>query len=82
MQISIPYLSGRSQQLINAGNIQNQGIEIAANLVPVRTKDWEWSLGLTYTKNENKIISLHENVADYIPLNGDIAYGNYRMVRF
>lgn len=79
MQISIPYLSGRSQQLINAGNIQNQGIEIAANLVPVRTKDWEWSLGLTYTKNENKIISLHENVADYIPLNGDIAYGNYRI---
>ena len=37
MQISIPYLSGRSQQLINAGNIQNQGVEIAANLVPVRT---------------------------------------------
>ncbi len=79
MQISIPYLSGRSQQLINAGNIQNKGIEIAANLVPVRTNDWEWNVGLTYTRNDNKIISLHENVADYIPLNGDIAYGNYRI---
>ncbi|MFA6887055.1 MAG: SusC/RagA family TonB-linked outer membrane protein [Fermentimonas sp.] len=79
MQISIPYLSGRSQQLINAGNIQNQGVEIAANLVPVRTNDWEWNVGLTYTRNDNKIISLHENVANYIPLNGDITYGNYRI---
>lgn len=79
MQISIPYLSGRSQQLINAGNIQNSGIEVAANLVPVRSNDWEWNVGLTYTRNNNKIISLHENVADYIPLTGDIAYGNYRI---
>jgi iron complex outermembrane receptor protein len=79
MQISIPYQSGRTQQLINAGNIQNKGIEVAANFIPVQTKDWEWGVGLTYTKNENKIISLHENVADYIPLNGDVTYGNYRI---
>ncbi|HBX46866.1 MAG TPA: SusC/RagA family TonB-linked outer membrane protein, partial [Porphyromonadaceae bacterium] len=79
MQISIPYQSGRTQQLINAGNIQNKGLEVAANLIPVQTRDWEWGLGLTYTRNDNKIISLHENVADYIPLNGDVAYGNYRI---
>lgn len=79
MEISVPYQSGVTSQLINAGNIQNKGIEVAANIVPVRTKDLEWNIGLTYTKNDNKIISLHKNVADYIVLSGDPAYGNYRI---
>lgn len=79
MSISVPYVSGISTQLVNAGNIQNSGIEIALNLVPVRTKDFEWALDFTFTKNENKIISLHENVANYITLDGSVDYGNYRI---
>ena len=79
MSIAVPSVSGISNQLINAGNIQNQGIELALNTVPFRNKDWEWTLDFTWTKNMNKIISLHENVADYISLNGDIGYGNYRV---
>lgn len=79
MEIAVPYVSGISKQLINAGNIQNSGIEVALNTVPIRTKDFEWTVDFTYTKNTNKIISLHENVADYITLTGDVAYGNYRI---
>lgn len=79
MSIEVPYVSGIKQQLINAGNIQNQGIEIALNTIPFRNNDWEWSLDFTYTKNMNKVVSLHENVADYIKLAGDISYGNYRI---
>lgn len=79
MDIAVPNVSGVNKQLINAGNIQNSGIEIAVNTIPFRNKDWEWGLDFTYTKNDNKIIELHENVADYITLTGDVAYGNYRV---
>ena len=79
MTISVPYQSGISNQLVNAGNIQNQGIELAVNTTPVQTKDWQWDLNFTYTRNRGKIISLHPNVADYIALAGDVAYGNYRI---
>ncbi|MDR1402713.1 MAG: SusC/RagA family TonB-linked outer membrane protein [Tannerellaceae bacterium] len=79
MRIAVPYQSGITEQLINAGNIQNRGVEVAVNLIPVKTKDLEWSVDLTYTKNNNKIVSLHENVADFIRLEGDQAYGNYRI---
>jgi len=79
MDIAVPSVSGINQQLINAGNIQNQGIEIALNTIPFRNKDWEWNVDFTYTKNENKIIELHPNVANYITLTGDVAYGNYRI---
>lgn len=79
MPISVPYVSGISQQYINAGNIQNQGMEIALNMIPIKNKDWEWSLDFTYTKNESKIVELHKNVADFITLNGSPSYGNYRI---
>ena len=79
MKISVPSESGLSYQLINAGNIQNQGVEIALNTTPIETKDWTWDLNFTYTKNTSKIVELHPNVANYITLVGDAAYGNYRI---
>ena len=79
MTIKVPSESGLSNQLINAGNIQNQGIELAINTTPIETKDWTWDLNFTYTKNTSKIVELHENVANYITLVGDAAYGNYRI---
>ncbi len=79
MSIAVPYVSGISNQYVNAGNIQNQGVELAINTVPYTSKDFEWTLDFTYTKNENKIISLHENVANYILLDGSVDYGNYRI---
>ena len=81
MTIDVPGISGISQQLINAGNIQNQGIELAINTTPIETKDWTWDLNFTYTKNEGKIIDLHENVTGYIKLIDDAYtnYGNFRI---
>lgn len=79
MTISVPSISGLSNQLVNAGNIQNQGFEIALNTTPIETKDWTWDLNFTWTKNMSKIVSLHENVADYIGLAGDVSYGNFRV---
>ena len=79
MSVSIPSVSGYSKALINAGNIQNQGVEIALNTTPIETKDITWDLNLTYTKNKSKIVELSDLVANYILLNGDPTYGNYRI---
>lgn len=70
MQIDVPKISGVEKQLINAGNIQNSGVEIALNTTPFKNKDWQWDMNFTYTKNVNKIVSLHPNVTGYIPLSG------------
>lgn len=79
MSISVPSVSGVSSQLVNAGNMQNSGIEIALHTTPINNGDWNWDVDFTYTRNQNKIISLHENVADYILLDGYTNYGNYRI---
>ena len=79
MTVSVPEASGVKKALINAGNIQNSGVEIALNTVPVETKDWQWDLNFTFTKNMSKIVELSDMVADRIVLQGDPAYGNYRI---
>lgn len=79
LDIPAPTTSGVSSQKINAGNIQNQGIEVSLSTTPVRTTDFNWDITMNYTRNRNKIISLHEDVGDYQLLAGSPAYGNYRI---
>ncbi len=50
--------SGYSSRTINAGLVQNKGIEILLGGTPVRTKDIEWNLSANLSKNINKLIEL------------------------
>lgn len=43
----------------NIGKMENEGVEFAINAVPVRTNDWEWTIGLNYTWNDSKITKLN-----------------------
>ena len=79
MSIDVPSISGVDKQLINAGNIQNQGVELALNTIPFRNKDWEWGLNFTWTKNISKIVELHPDAADYLPLTGQVNAYDYRI---
>lgn len=79
IDIPAPEASGVVVQRINAGNIQNTGLEIALKTTPVMNENFRWNLNLNYWRNRNKIISLHPDVGDYTTLAGDPAYGNYRI---
>ena len=47
--------------MANVGHIQNRGVEILLNAVPVRTRDFEWSTSATYSYNANKLVSLQND---------------------
>lgn len=79
MSIAVPEISGVDKQLINAGNIQNQGVEIALNTIPYQSKDWEVGVDFTYTKNVSKIIELHPDAAEYIEICGQVNAYDYRV---
>ena len=51
-----PYLT--SSMLINAGTMQNSGLEVLLNIVPVQTPNLQWNTGFTYSTNKNKLVSL------------------------
>lgn len=41
----------------NVGQINNAGIEITLNTIPVQTRDFTWTLGATFARNTNKLAS-------------------------
>ncbi|MBL0027280.1 MAG: SusC/RagA family TonB-linked outer membrane protein [Saprospiraceae bacterium] len=66
--ISVPNTTGFNTFTTNVGEISNKGIEVGLNLVPILTKDFEWSFGVSFTKNKNLVVSLIEGV-DRVQLN-------------
>ncbi|MGH1337198.1 MAG: SusC/RagA family TonB-linked outer membrane protein [Aureispira sp.] len=54
--------TGYTSRVLNAGNVLNYGIEIAAYATPVKTKDFRWDLGVNFAKNDNRVLSLTEGV--------------------
>ena len=68
-RVPIPASSGFGSYLINAGELENQGVEVQLNLTPVATRDLRWDATFNFTRNRNKVISLVEGV-DQIDLGG------------
>ena len=46
---------GVTTSLENVGEIENRGFEFQTRVIPIRNKDWQWSLSLNYAYNKNKI---------------------------
>ena len=59
--------AGYTHRLINAGEIQNKGIEVAINGRVLQIKDFAWDAGLNFSKNVNKVKSLVDGM-DYFEL--------------
>ena len=57
--------SGYTSAVRNVGKIRNKGVELSVGVVPVRTKDFEWSVGYTFSKNNNTVEELWDDVEEY-----------------
>ena len=63
----------------NVGDISNKGIELTLNMVPVRTRNFEWNTTLNLSHNTNKVEKLSNSTfsVDYIDqANPDVPGGN------
>lgn len=53
----------------NAGKMENKGLEILINAVPVQSKDFTWNTNVTFSTNSNKLITLsnelYQATSDY-----------------
>lgn len=62
INMATSWTSGYPYRLINAGEIDNKGIEITLNTRPIQTKDFSWDMNFNFSKNRNKVISLPDNM--------------------
>jgi hypothetical protein len=57
-EFNSPLGGGSSRFYINAGNIENKGIEVALAYDVIRNSDIKWNSALNLTRNRNKIVEL------------------------
>jgi len=65
LQVSVPVGTGFSNKYINAGNIQNQGIELVINGTPLREGNLKWDIDFNMGLNRNKIVELTETTKQF-----------------
>ena len=46
----------------NVGKMENKGIEVLINVIPVRAKDFEWTSSINFSTNSNKLVSLSNDL--------------------
>lgn len=62
LTISLPRATGYSSKYINAGNIQNQGLELVLNATPLKSHDFYWDIALNLALNRNKVKELSSDI--------------------
>lgn len=69
---SPPYLY--SSITANVGVMENKGLEALVNIIPVKTKDFQWTTSLSFSTNKNKLVSLSN---DLYQTSNDYFYTGY-----
>ncbi|MDM1346196.1 SusC/RagA family TonB-linked outer membrane protein [Myroides marinus] len=54
--------TGYAYRWMNAGDMENRGLEATLNLAPVRNDNFSWDISVNFAKNRNKLTSLAEGV--------------------
>ncbi len=65
LRIPLPQASGWSYKFINAGNVQNKGVELTITATPVKAGDFQWDLAFNYAHNESLVIELTDELSEY-----------------
>lgn len=65
LQVSVPVATGFRDQYINAGDIENKGLELMVNATPVNTGNFLWDINFNLGINRNKIVKLTETVKEF-----------------
>lgn len=60
MPAKVSSTSGTIFKYVNAGEINNQGVELSLNATPIQSADFTWSTNLNWTKNKNMVVSLFD----------------------
>jgi len=66
MPVTLSQTTGYSSMYVNAGEIENKGIEVSLNLVPVQSKSFKWDINVNFSKNKNKVVSLYPGIQNLL----------------
>jgi len=69
LSLPISNASGYSSEVINAGEIQNKGVEITLGVTPFKTESFRWDVNANFSANRSKVVELDGTIQTYKILN-------------
>ena len=54
--------TGFTSKLLNAGTIENKGIEASLRLNPIRTEDFNWNMNVNFARNRSEVVELTDGI--------------------
>ncbi len=58
LDVPIAASTGYTSVWLNAGSIRTTGHEVTLDLVPIKSKNWEWDITANWSKIDNKVLAL------------------------
>jgi hypothetical protein len=77
--IPVSAAAGISSAVQNVGKLSNKGIELGFNIMPIRAKDFQWSINYNYTQFKSKVEELAPGVSNIFL--GGFTTPNVRLVK-
>jgi len=59
---SVSFATGYSAKFVNAGEVENKGIELMLLGKPIVNENFKWDITLNWARNVNQVVSLQEGV--------------------
>ena len=60
--VPVSRATGYEKKILNAGEIENKGLELSISGNPIRTDNFSWTAMVNWTKNKNEVVSLEDGI--------------------
>jgi len=66
VQVTLAPETGFNAASLNAGRMDNHGVEALLSVIPIRTQNFQWTSTFNYAANKNKLVSLYPGLKTYV----------------
>ncbi len=74
LPVAVSPTSGFTEFVINAGEIENKGVELILNGNPVRSQNFRWDVTVNFSANKNRVLSLNQDLKEIV-VSSQFGYG-------
>ena len=60
--VPVSTATGYTSKILNAGEIENKGVELTLNASPFKSNNFDWDVTVNWSKNKNKVIALSDGI--------------------
>lgn len=66
MPVILSTATGYNSKFLNAGTVENKGIEVSVFATPVQTQNFSWTINVNFARNRNKVVKLFEGADNLV----------------